>query len=151
MTRTGSWVVMGVDPHKRIDAVVVFDEAGGGALRIGHSPDPSGSTIRPAPTSQRRVPRLDPDALEPRRPAGIVKRGLLDHAEDRRTIKPSRDDQPLDAEGCQYRSDLTEVFRLYFTAEAVGQCRLSGGMDDVVHEVASITSPRRFSARQQRA
>lgn len=69
------------------------------ALRIGHSPDPSAPTIRPPPTSHRSVLRPDPGALETRRPAGLVKRSLLDESEDRRTITATGTANPLTQRG----------------------------------------------------
>ena len=49
-------------------------------------PGPATTTLPPPQTRDQTVLRPVPDALQQRRPAAVVKRTLLDHGEDRRTI-----------------------------------------------------------------
>src|SRR5665213_1741559 len=62
-------------------------------LRRSHFPDPSTPTLPAQQTHGQTVLRPVPDAPKQRRPAAVVKRTLLDHGEDRRTI--NRREQPL--------------------------------------------------------
>ncbi len=68
-------------------------------LRTSHFPDPPAPTLRPRPMHLATVLRLVPAALSARRPAGTVKRSLLDGAEERRIIDKTGTQHPLDTEG----------------------------------------------------
>jgi len=61
-------------------------------LRRSHFPDPPDPRLRPPPRPAHTHPRPVPGALFQRRPAAVVKRSLLDHGEDRRTL--DRREQP---------------------------------------------------------